>query len=420
MPATHSLAPQQKLLEDYVHTRKMTMKMIEPLEIEDFGVQAMEDVSPPKWHLAHTTWFFEEFILTKYRSGYNYYLEEAKKLFNSYYETLGKPFPRSKRGLIGRPTVNTILAYRKAVDEEITSLLRRNEVISEEILSLIRLGLQHEQQHQELLITDIKYNFSINPLYPAFQKEVHSLNTVEDVSEMKWTSIAEGLATIGTNEENFSFDNERPAHKEYLYPFSIALRPVTNKEFQEFIGDGGYTTPEHWLSDGWSTVKEEGWKAPLYWEEIDGVWHYFTLSGLQPVRDHDPVTHVSYYEADAFARWAGCRLPSEQEWECAFKNDPSSGQFLDSFELQPTMSEGTSAFGTVWEWTKSPYMPYPESARPAGALGEYNAKFMSNQLVLRGGSCATPENHIRLTYRNFFHPDKRWQFSGIRLAKDRR
>jgi ergothioneine biosynthesis protein EgtB len=406
------------LLKQYEYTRNLTLKIVEPLEIEDFVVQAMEDSSPPKWHLAHTTWFFEEFILMNFKPGYQYYLEDARKLFNSYYETLSKPFPRSKRGLIARPTVKEVLDYRRAVDEEISSLFTYSHDLGEEFLYLVELGIHHEQQHQELLMTDIKYHFSINPLKPVYKQDIEQPSQYSSVPPLEWTSFEEGLGMIGTDHQDFSFDNEQPAHKHFLYPFAIANRPVTNGEYMKFIEDNGYETPVYWLSDGWATVNQQQSKAPLYWEFKDGMWVHFTLSGLKPVEKKQPVTHISFYEADAYARWAGYRLPTEYEWEHAFRNEPVEGKFLENLLFHESYDDRKNIFGTVWEWTKSPYIPYPKSSKLEGALGEYNAKFMSNQMVLRGGSCATPRNHIRLTYRNFFHPDKRWQFSGIRLAKE--
>ncbi|WLR42557.1 ergothioneine biosynthesis protein EgtB [Bacillus carboniphilus] len=402
------------MLEKYLYTRNLTLSIVEPLQIEDFGVQAMVDVSPPKWHLAHTTWFFEEFILLNNKPEYSPYFPYTRELFNSYYETLSKPFSRSKRGLISRPTVSEVLDYRQAVDEEVTNLLNNNDEVDEKVYSFIQLGIQHEQQHQELLMTDLKYNFSINPLKPIYKE----MSGHSSLPRLKWYDFEGGMTTIGTNKKEFSFDNEQPEHQCFLYPYSIANRPVTNGEYLEFIEDKGYETPTLWLSDGWQTVTEQKWNAPLYWEYVDGNWHHFTLSGMKSIEKDQPVTHISFYEADAYARWAGARLPTEQEWENAFKNEAIEGTFLENMLFNEEDRSEKNVFGTVWEWTSSPYTRYPQSARPEGALGEYNQKFMSNQMVLRGGSCASPRNHIRLTYRNFFHPDKRWQFSGIRLAKE--
>ncbi|WP_371320141.1 ergothioneine biosynthesis protein EgtB [Chengkuizengella axinellae] len=408
------------MIEKYQYTRNLTLQIVEPLEIEDFGIQTMVDVSPPKWHLAHTTWFFEEFVLMDHKPGYSYNLEGARKLFNSYYETLNKPFPRSKRGLISRPTVREVLDYRSAVDEEIIGLFNKGDELDEKLYSLILLGIHHEQQHQELLMTDIKYNFSINPLRPSYKESLHDASRNSTVSTLKWDHFNGGITSIGTNNQDFSFDNEQPAHKHFLYPFAIANRPATNGEYLEFIEDNGYTNAVNWLSDGWETVLREKWSTPLYWENIDGIWYEFTLSGLKPLEKNQPVSHISFYEADAFARWSGYRLPTEQEWEHAFQDIPVEGKLLENLLFNEKYESDKTTFGTVWEWTSSPYTRYPQSARSEGALGEYNAKFMSNQMVLRGGSSATPRNHIRATYRNFFQPDKRWQFSGLRLAKEER
>ncbi|WP_018924087.1 ergothioneine biosynthesis protein EgtB [Salsuginibacillus kocurii] len=408
------------LVKDFTYSRDLTRRIVEPLEVEDFGIQAMTDVSPPKWHLAHTTWFYEDFILKQYKENYNYVFEDTRKLFNSYYETLSKPFPKSQRGLISRPTVQQIFDYRNKVEEQVLELLNESGQVDEQLTFFIRLGIWHEQQHQELLLTDMKYNFSVNPLLPVYKEGRAETEGITFHQPVEWKAFEEGLTLVGTNDASGSFDNEQPEHKHYLYPFQIANRPVTNGEYIAFIEDGGYTTPDYWLSEGWSTVQEEEWHAPLYWWKEDGTWYHFTLAGAQPLDKTQPVSHVSYYEADAFARWAGCRLPSEQEWEHAFKTENIEGNFLETYLYDESRAQHNTVFGTVWEWTRSPYSPYPESARPDGALGEYNAKFMSNQMVLRGGSTATPQGHIRPTYRNFFHPDKRWQFSGIRLAKDGR
>lgn len=407
---------QLKLLQErFKSMRELTEKIVEPLETEDFVIQSVEDVSPPKWHLAHTTWFFEEFILKSRVEGYDYYLEDARKLFNSYYETISKPFPRSNRGLISRPTVAEVFDYRRAVDASMISLLEREEP-DEELIHLMELGIQHEQQHQELLITDIKYNLSINPIGPAYHKEAFDHGVI-NLPEMTWTSYEEGLVSIGTNNEHFSFDNERPLHQQYVYAYQLADRPVSNGEFLAFMEDGGYETPEYWLSDGWQAVTSNEWKAPLYWEEENGIWKQFTLAGMKPIDLDAPVRHISFYEADAFARWAGARLPTEAEWEHALAEHVNDAFFLEKL-MEGGEVNSSSFTGYVWEWTASPYVAYPQSARPEGALGEYNMKFMSNQMVLRGGSAYTPGGHIRSTYRNFFPAEKRWQCMGVRLAKN--
>ncbi len=411
------------LLQQYKQIRGFSKKIVSPLEIEDYVIQAIPDVSPPKWHLAHTTWFFETFILVPYLEGFKRFNDTYDYLFNSYYETHGRPYPRHARGLLARPSVNEIFQYRDYVDEQMTSLLERCDAETyDQIQPLLEIGMQHEQQHQELLVTDIKYNFSINPLKPVYQHPVSTVKTA--VPTLEWVRFDEGIVETGHSDDGFSFDNERPIHKSWLDRFALANRPVTNGEYISFMENGGYEKPEYWLSEGWSIVKEEQWKAPLYWEQKDGEWYSFTLSGVQKVVEDELVTHISFYEADAFARWAGYRLPTEMEWEHAMKNQRIEGNFADQGHYHPTAeyseenNQMMKTFGDVWEWTSSPYVPYPKSKPLEGTLGEYNAKFMCNQMVLRGGSCATHSTHMRLTYRNFFHPDKRWQFSGLRLAKD--
>jgi ergothioneine biosynthesis protein EgtB len=406
----------------FIQVRKFTEHIVEPLETEDFVIQATPDVSPAKWHLAHTTWFFERFVLIPNDPAYRAFKPEFDHLFNSYYETIGKPFPRPSRGLLARPTTAEVIDYRHYVEEHILNLLdRRDDALLSKIGPIIEIGLNHEQQHQELLFTDIKYNFFINPLRPIYREAKES---AASASPFIWQRFEGGLIEIGHNGNGFSFDNEGPRHKVWLDPYGIASRPVTNGEFMAFIEDGGYEEVKYWLSDGWTTVKEEGWKAPLYWEKIDGTWHYFTLFGIRKVDENEPVAHVSYYEAAAYASWAGKRLPTEAEWETAFAKEEIKGNFAESGHYHPSSSEKTKhsgltkGYGDVWEWTMSPYMPYPGNKPLEGALGEYNAKFMANQMVLRGGSCVTPSSHIRLTYRNFFQPEKRWQFSGFRLAED--
>lgn len=411
------------LKDTYLRIRNYSEQLVEPLEIEDFIVQADSHVSPTKWHLAHTTWFFETFILKNYLSNYTVFHKDFNYLFNSYYETVGKFHPQKARGLITRPTVSETFSYRKYVDDNIFSLLENNnQEDMEKIRQLVEIGLNHEQQHQELLLTDLKYNFSFNPTNPVYltNDDMYGDSFTPDLS---FVNIEGGLVEIGNDGEGFSFDNEGPRHKKWLEPYRLANRPVTNGEYQQFIEDGGYKQPEYWLSDGWNTIKTNNWQAPQYWEKHDKKWFAYTLSGLLPVNEHAPVSHISFYEADAYARWAGKRLPTEEEWEHGLKNVPIKGNFAEQGYFQPiaenneddTFSKG---FGDVWEWTQSAYSPYPGIKPLKGALGEYNAKFMANQMVLKGGSCVTPESHIRLTYRNFFYPQMRWQFSGLRLAED--
>jgi ergothioneine biosynthesis protein EgtB len=403
------------LKKRFMAMRKLSEKIVEPLEKEDYVVQAVEDVSPPKWHLAHTTWFFEEFILKQWIEGYEYYLKDARKLFNSYYETISRPFPRSVRGLITRPTVDEIKTYRWQVDKNMEKLLD-SSAPDKELVHLMELGIQHEQQHQELLIADTKFNLSINPSEPVYSSEFQDGPITAVPQKMNWLSFDEGVITVGTNEEYFSFDNEQPEHRHYVYSYKIADRPVSNREFIQFINDGGYETPDYWLSDGWAAVKQENWKSPLYWEKSGGKWTHFSLTGRKNINLDAPVQHVSYFEADAYARWAGFRLPTEFEWENALKEDVSDGCCLEQTIGLKNSQLSNLHTGYVWEWTASPYVAYPQAARPEGALGEYNMKFMNSQMVLRGGSAYTPKTHIRGTYRNFFPPEKRWQCMGIRLA----
>ncbi|WP_349407343.1 ergothioneine biosynthesis protein EgtB [Pseudalkalibacillus sp. SCS-8] len=414
------------LTQQFKQIREFTEEIVSPLETEDFVIQSIPDVSPPKWHLAHTTWFFETFILVPYKEGFTRYNATYDYLFNSYYETHGTPYPRHARGLLSRPSVDEIFKYRNYINEHMTELLEGcSQETYRQIQPILEIGLHHELQHQELLITDIKYNFSINPLKPIYQEFEQDDDNAMDVPGLEWITFNGGVVETGSSSEGFSFDNERPVHKSYLNDYAIANRPVTNDEFLSFIEDGGYEKPEYWLSEGWSAVKEQNWKAPLYWEKRDGEWYTFTMHGMKKVSENEPVTHISFFEADAFARWAGYRLPTETEWEHAMRDVQIMGNFADQNRYHPSPNyerKGhpsiVKAFGDNWEWTSSPYAPYPQSKPLEGTLGEYNAKFMCNQMVLRGGSCATHSTHIRLTYRNFFHPEKRWQFSGLRLAKD--
>ncbi|RMH50783.1 MAG: ergothioneine biosynthesis protein EgtB [Bacteroidetes bacterium] len=409
----------------YQTVRAATHALTDTLETEDFVVQTMTDVSPTKWHLAHTTWFFETFVLKPHAPGYRAFHPRYAYLFNSYYVQAGERHCRDKRGYLSRPTVEEVFAYRAYVDEHMERfLLTLDDAQRDTVEPLVTIGLHHEQQHQELMLTDIKHVLSVNPLRPAFRPQ--RARPEGRVPDLAWHPVEGGLYEIGHDGNGFAYDNEGPRHRYYLNDFLIANRLVTNGEFMAFIEDGGYRRPELWLSAGWATVAEQGWTAPFYWEHIDGAWHHFTLGGLQPVDPCEPVCHVSYFEADAYARWAGARLPTEQEWEVACRDLPIAGNFVESGYLHPTRA-GTDggdgllqAFGDVWEWTRSQYEPYPGYAPDPGALGEYNGKFMCNQFVLRGGSCATPASHIRPTYRNFFPPDACWQFTGLRLARDAR
>ncbi len=410
-----------KLIERYTTIRKYSEELVRHLNTEDYIIQADTHVSPIKWHLSHTTWFFETFILESYKPAYKPFNPAYRTLFNSYYETLGSYHPRNYRGLISRPTVSEMYEYRTHVDSLIIELMN-SDAFNTDMSSLIEMGLQHEQQHQELILMDTKYNFSFNPLYPSFHShgEVNKEQSKMKVPDLIFHRVEGGLVEVGHNGEGFSFDNEGPRHKVWLESYTLANRPVTNAEYTAFIKDGGYQNPEYWLSDGWNLVKNEGWEKPLYWIEKEGVWFYFTMFGLQKINMNEPVVHVSFYEADAYARWAGKRLPTEQEWEHAMQEVIIEGEFMEANLFEPTdvytEKKFDKAFGDVWEWTRSPYVPYPESKPLDGTLGEYNAKFMSNQIILKGGSSVTPQTHIRVTYRNFFHPHMKWQYSGIRLA----
>lgn len=415
---------QQNLSQRYKQVRQFTERLCQPLVTEDFVIQAMPDVSPPKWHLAHTSWFFETFVLASVLSDYQSYDPSYGYLFNSYYIAAGEQHSRSKRGLLSRPTVEEIYRYRASVDQHMVTLLEgfRTEEYNR-WAPLIELGLHHEQQHQELLLTDVKYNFACNPLRPAYA-DVGSSRHPLAVAPLKWVGFPEGVYRIGHDRNRFAFDNESPRHRSFVEAFELASRLITNGEYLAFIADKGYQRPEFWLSMGWDVVQRDGWRAPLYWEQSDGAWWMMTLSGMQPMRHVEPVCHVSYYEADAYARWAGARLPTEEEWEVAAMRVPVTGNFVEDWALHPVSirdSESTALpaqmFGNVWEWTQSHYSPYPGFLPASGALGEYNGKFMANQFVLRGGSCATSASHIRPTYRNFFPAEARWQFMGIRLAK---
>jgi ergothioneine biosynthesis protein EgtB len=387
-------------------------------------IQSMPEASPVKWHLAHTTWFFETFLLTPHQAQYQPFHPQYGVLFNSYYETVGPRWPRPQRGLLSRPTVEEVYQYRKYVDEHVGQYLdsaREDEFAR--ALAMFRLGLNHEQQHQELIVTDLQHAWAANPLHPVYGEIRPEVGAAPPPAT--WVPFGGGLFAIGNDGNGFAFDNESPRHRVYLHDFRLANRLVTNADYLGFLADGGYERPELWLSDGWAVRRERGWTAPLYWLERDGAWHTTTLAGLQPLHPGAPICHVSYYEADAFARWAEARLPAEAEWEHAAADVACAGHFQEGGQLRPsaTLAPDDSGplyqlFGDVWQWTSSPYVGYPGYRPAAGALGEYNGKFMCNQMVLRGASCATPRSHARLTYRNFFPPDARWQFTGIRLAQE--
>jgi ergothioneine biosynthesis protein EgtB len=409
-------------LQSYRAIRSWTERLRIPLTAEDCVLQSMPDASPAKWHLAHTTWFFETFLLSRFLDDYRPFRPEFGYLFNSYYNALGDRLARPHRGLLSRPAMEDVEAYRNCVDERITQLM--NDVSDDEFASLqplLRLGLNHEQQHQELILTDIKHAFASNPTHPIYQnRETPLSHRLTD--EMPWVSFPDGgVRWIGHEGDSFSFDNECPRHRRFVDPFELSARLVTNAEYLRFIEDGGYQRTELWLSDGWEASRSGNWDAPLYWVRSAGGWSIMTLSGLRELDPAEPVCHVSHYEADAYARWLGVRLPTETEWETAASQSRLSGNFLESERFHPSPAAPGQAvsqlFGDAWEWTGSAYLPYPGFRPASGALGEYNGKFMSNKMVLRGGSCATPQSHIRLTYRNFFTPETRWQFSGIRLAR---
>ncbi|MDX1638222.1 MAG: ergothioneine biosynthesis protein EgtB [Balneolaceae bacterium] len=412
----------ENLIKTFKTIRNFSDTLVAPLETEDFVIQAMENTSPTKWHLAHTSWFFETFILEKAIRDYESMHPQYAYLFNSYYLQTGEPYKRADRGLISRPTVSEVFDYREYIDEQVIDFLdRADQDRLSEWGPVIEIGIHHEQQHQELILTDLKYMFYQNPLNPAYRDL--QLPESKTPDELRWISFEEGIYHVGNDGGEFTYDNEHPRHRRFLEPFSVTDRLITNAKFLEFIEDDGYHRSPLWLDDGWATVNERGWEAPLYWEKRDDEWYQFTLSGLRKLEPNEPVSHISYYEADAFARWAGARLPTEGEWEAVAGDLPYEGNFVDEGHyhpkpLQNSENEGfKQVYGDVWEWTQSGYDPYPGYKPLEGALGEYNGKFMCGQYVLRGGSCATSQSHIRKTYRNFFYPDARWQFSGLRLAR---
>ena len=412
------------LLERYRNVRARTVRICEPLSTEDFVVQSMADASPTKWHLAHTSWFFETFVLAAARPDYQSPQPQYAYLFNSYYVQVGERYPRPKRGLITRPTVQEVFDYRDHLDASTSSFIEQASGRDwEKLAPVIEIGIQHEQQHQELILTDIKHALSHNPLHPVYSMS-DELETVQ-VPDLKWIDYPEDLHLIGAEGSGFCYDNETPCHRSFLAGFQLGDRLATNADYMEFIADNGYGTPTLWLSEGWDHVERDKWQAPLYWSGKDGEWWCFSLAGLGKVNPAEPVCHISFFEADAFARWSGARLPTEEEWEVAAEGISVTGNFLATETYHPCplsappSGDGPSQlFGDVWEWTRSPYVAYPGYRPMPGPLGEYNGKFMSSQIVLRGGSYATDQTHIRKTYRNFFPPAARWQFSGVRLARD--
>jgi ergothioneine biosynthesis protein EgtB len=407
----------------YAALRAQSEALAAPLSAEDQAIQSMPDVSPTKWHLAHTSWFFETFLLTPLLSGYRVFDPAYGYLFNSYYEAVGPRHPRPQRGLLSRPGAAEILLYRHHVDAAMARLMATLGAAAwREAAPLIDLGVAHEEQHQELILMDIKHVLAQNPLQPAYQAP--SRREPAPATPLSWIDVLGGLRQTGHAGADFAFDNETPRHKNWLEPFRLANRLVTCGEYLAFIADDGYRRPQHWLSDGWAMVQQEGWRAPLYWREDGAEWTVFTLAGRRAVDPAEPVSHLSFYEADAFARWAGKRLPREAEWEVAAVEARVAvdGNLMESGLLHPAPAAASDGLrqmiGDVWEWTASPYVAYPGFRPAMGAVGEYNGKFMSSQMVLRGGAAVTPKNHLRLTYRNFFPPAARWAFAGIRLAED--
>ncbi|HUO43628.1 MAG TPA: ergothioneine biosynthesis protein EgtB [Burkholderiales bacterium] len=417
-PLFSARAQQEEIGARYLRTRARSAQLAAPLSEEDCGAQSMPDASPVKWHLAHTTWFFETFLLKRYEPDFRPFHAAFEALFNSYYNSIGEQFPRPRRGLLTRPGLAEIHAYRRDADQRMQRLLeRRGE--DAELRALAMLGIHHEQQHQELILTDVKHLLSMNPLQPAYGAPPAAFSSAAD--PLRWLDCAGGVVEIGHGGSAFCFDNELPRHKHYLQPYRLASRLTTNGEYLEFIAAGGYRDPAHWLSEGWDWVRAQQISAPLYWRDGGDGWHEFTLGGLAPLDPRRPVVHLSYFEADAYAHWRQARLPTEAEWERAAVTCRLDGNFADDNLFHPLPARGrglAQMFGDVWEWTQSSYAPYPGFRPATGALGEYNGKFMVNQYVLRGGSCATPRDHIRATYRNFFPASARWQFSGIRLARD--
>jgi len=406
------------LISRYRTVRQRSVSLCAPLTIEDHAIQSMPDASPAKWHLAHTTWFYETFVLAEL--GQAPHDERWSYAFNSYYDAVGPRVERARRGLMSRPSLEEVLAYRAAVDERVARAL--DHALAPALQALVELGLHHEQQHQELLLTDIKHALGTQPLRPAYRDDLVR-DGAAAIAPLAWVELDEEVVEIGAGDRGFAFDNERPRHRVIVPAFAIATRPIANAEVLAFIGDGGYDEPRHWLAEGFATARRDGWRAPLYWEQRDGVWCAYDLAGVREIDPAETACHLSYFEADAIARWAGARLPTEAEWErVASGLRARAGHWADDDRLHPRAATTTGlaqVFGDVWEWTASAYVPYPGFRPLPGALGEYNGKFMSGQMVLRGGSCLTPRGHVRASYRNFFAPTARWQMTGVRLATDR-
>ncbi len=413
------------LINSFKSIRDLTEELCKPLEIEDYVIQTMEDVSPPKWHLGHTNWFFETFVLQKFKPNYKVYNNTFNFIFNSYYETIGHRVQRGKRGMLSRPTVKEVYEYRRHINDQVIELIETaNDKVQTQIANIVELGLNHEQQHQELLLTDIKNIFACNPLKPVYIKSNPAPDLLNKEIKSEYVDFKGGVYEIGHRNNGFAFDNESPRHKIFIEDFKLQTRLTTNGEYLEFINDGGYLDHRLWLSDGWEKVHCENWTCPLYWKKEDNEWFNMTLFGMRKLVLSEPICHISYYEADAYSKWSKKRLLTELEWEVAASislKEDISGNFLESRHFHPVPLQKSEKklhqmFGDVWEWTNSSYLAYPGYKQPNGVFGEYNGKFMSNQMVLKGGSCVTPKDHIRTSYRNFLQPEKQWQFSGIRLA----
>lgn len=420
MPATSTISEEvhHDFLNRFLAVRAQSERLCQPLETEDFVVQPVADVSPPKWHLAHTTWFFEIFVLVPFMKGYRLFHKDYPLLFNSYYVSAGDRWQRAERGYLTRPTVQEVFDYRHYVEKQMQAFLT-SCTLTGQLSHILETGIQHEQQHQELLLYDIKYILGHNPLFPAYRDLME--DKMDDSPPVEWLRVEEGNYDIGFSGPGFCFDNEKGRHQVHLHGFETASQPVNNAEYFEFMQDGGYKNHAYWLSDGWDWVNGEEIRAPLYWIREDDEWYQYTLGGLKKINWNTPVAHISYYEADAFAKWKQARLLTEFEWEVSARlfepSVPDTANFVENGQFKPVQSRGYGFFGNLWEWTSSAYLAYPYYKALDGALGEYNGKFMVNQMVLRGGSFATPKKHIRLTYRNFFYPHSRWLFNGIRLAR---